>query len=183
MSAAAADLGASREPGAPNAEPTDLPAAALAGVDLRVGCYGVVHDERGVLLAHWREGAYGGWTLPGGGMEPGEHPEQTVVREVKEETGFDVRVDGVLGVGSIIIPGAKRIPGPGRDLQGLRIVYRCTIVGGALAVEQEGTTDDVRWFALDEVAGLERVELVDDGLRYAGLALPTDDDGRAPAWS
>lgn len=168
---------------APDSEPTDLPAAALTGVDLRVGAYGVIHDERGVLLAHWREGAYGGWTLPGGGMEPGEHPEQTVVREVKEETGFDVRVDALLGVGSIIIPGARRIPGPGRDLQGLRIVYRCTIVGGALAVEQEGTTDDVRWFALDEVAALERVELVDEGLRYAGLALPEDDDGRAPAWS
>lgn len=168
---------------APDSEPTDLPAAALTGVDLRVGAYGVIHDERGVLLAHWREGAYGGWTLPGGGMEPGEHPEQTVVREVKEETGFDVRVDALLGVGSIIIPGARRIPGPGRDLQGLRIVYRCTIVGGALAVEQEGTTDDVRWFALDEVADLERVELVDEGLAHAGLTLPTDDDGREPAWS
>ncbi|MBA8848638.1 hypothetical protein [Microcella alkalica] len=40
----------------------------------------------------------------------------------------------------------------------------------------------MRWFALDEVAQLERVELVADGLRYAGLALPTD-AGLPPAWS
>lgn len=161
-----------REPDAAEpVEPTDLPSDELAGrVDVRIGAYAIVHDERGVLLAHWREGAYGGWTLPGGGMEPGEHPEQTVVREVREETGYDVRVEGVIGVGSIIIPGERRIPGPARDLQGLRIVYRCTIVGGELAIEQEGSTDDVAWFALDEVAALQRVELVDEGLAYAGLA-------------
>ncbi|MBX9472017.1 MAG: NUDIX domain-containing protein [Chryseoglobus sp.] len=141
-------------------------------MDLRVGAYAIVHDERGVLLSHWQDGAHGGWTLPGGGMEPGEHPEATVVREVREETGYDVRVDAILGVGSILISGADRLTGPGHDLQGLRIVYRCTIIGGELAVEQDGSTDDVGWFTLDEIARLERVELVDEGLAFVGLALP-----------
>jgi len=155
-------------------EPTDLPTDELSGqIELRVGAYAIVHDERGVLLAHWQDRSHGGWTLPGGGMEPGEHPEATVVREVREETGYEVRVDELIGVGSIMIGGEARLTGPGRPLQGLRIVYRCTIVGGEFAVEQQGSTDDVGWFGLDEIAQLDRVALIDEGLTFAGLALPT----------
>lgn len=162
--------------------PTDLPGdGPTTEMDLRVGAYAIVHDEsRGVLLAHWQEGAHGGWTLPGGGMEPGEHPEQTVVREVAEETGYRVSVDEILGVGSIIIAGSKRLSGPGHPLQGLRIVYRCTILDGDLVVEKEGSTDDVGWFTLEQIAGLQRVGLVDEGLRYAGLTVAAQTD---PAYS
>jgi 8-oxo-dGTP pyrophosphatase MutT (NUDIX family) len=162
--------------------PTDLPGEGpQLDMDLRVGAYAIVHEEsRGVLLAHWQEGSHGGWTLPGGGMEPGEHPEQTVVREVAEETGYRVSVEGILGVGSIIIPGTKRLSGPGRPLQGLRIVYRCTILGGDLVVEKKGSTDDVGWFTLEQIAGLQRVGLVDEGLSYVGLTVPTLTD---PAYS
>jgi 8-oxo-dGTP diphosphatase len=39
----------------------------------------------------------GYWALPGGRMEPGETVEQTIVREVKEETGLDVTIVGKVG--------------------------------------------------------------------------------------
>jgi len=39
----------------------------------------------------------GYWALPGGRMDPGETIEQTVVREVKEETGLDAKIKFVLG--------------------------------------------------------------------------------------
>jgi 8-oxo-dGTP diphosphatase len=39
----------------------------------------------------------GYWALPGGRMDPGETVEQTIVREVKEETGFDVTIVRVIG--------------------------------------------------------------------------------------
>ena len=39
----------------------------------------------------------GYWALPGGRMDPGEVIEQTVVREVKEETGLDVVIVSVVG--------------------------------------------------------------------------------------
>ena len=52
----------------------------------------IVRDGR-VLMVHERSRRSGGgewWTLPGGGLEPGETPEQAVRREVFEETGLVV---------------------------------------------------------------------------------------------
>ena len=48
--------------------------------DTRVGCYAIVVEDDRVLLARWNEGGRIGWTLPGGGLEPGEQPEDCVVR-------------------------------------------------------------------------------------------------------
>lgn len=172
--------------------PTDLPGDGPAEqVDLRVGAYGIITDADGrVLLAHWQEGVKGGWTLPGGGLEPGEHPEAAVVREVLEETGFDVEVVEVLGVDSAVIPGARRMPGNAaeraaaraagiaapRSLQALRIVYRCRIIGGELRNEVGGSTDEAAWFTAEEVAGLHRVALVTTELRFAGIHVPSTHD-------
>lgn len=138
-------------------------------MDLRVSSYAVIHDERGMLLSHWREPAYGGWTLPGGGILPGEHPEQAVVREVAEEAGYRVRVDSLLGVLSHVIPGELRIPGPAPTIHLIRLIYRCTVLGGDLQVEVDGTTDDVAWFSLDELSGLQHVDFVDEAVQLAGL--------------
>ena len=133
--------------------------------DTRVGCYAMVVDEGRVLLAHWNEGPINGWTLPGGALDPGEQPVDGVVRELEEETGYDVVVDELLGVHVYYKPEAeRRLQGNGGDLRFLRIVYRAHVVGGELRHETDGTTDEARWVPLDEVADLDRVDLVDVGL-------------------
>ncbi|GEL94728.1 NUDIX hydrolase [Cellulomonas composti] len=139
-------------------------------MDLRVAAYAVITDDEGrMLLPHWGEGELHGWTLPGGGLEPGEHPDQAVVREVFEETGYHVELDGLLGIDSIVVPSAVRVDPTQPDLQALRVIYRAHVVAGSLTVEADGTTDDVGWFAPHEVDALDRVPAVDVARRFAGL--------------
>jgi 8-oxo-dGTP diphosphatase len=52
----------------------------------------VLHDDKLLLIERWRDGLHY-YSVPGGGIEPGETPEQTVVRELAEETGCVVAVE------------------------------------------------------------------------------------------
>jgi len=81
---------ASGPPSAPARDP-DLPVAVCVGA--------VVHDRAGRLLLIQRGHAphAGSWSLPGGRVERGETPEQAVEREVREETGLEVRAGDPVG--------------------------------------------------------------------------------------
>ncbi|RKX29831.1 MAG: NUDIX hydrolase [Candidatus Zixiibacteriota bacterium] len=83
----------------------------------------VVLIERGV------EPFKGTWALPGGGVEIGETVEQAAVREAKEETGLDIKLDYLVGVYS----------DPKRDPRGhtVSIVFRATPVGGELQADTD----------------------------------------------
>jgi 8-oxo-dGTP pyrophosphatase MutT (NUDIX family) len=149
-------------------------------MDLRVAAYAVIVDaDHRILLAHWNEGRRAAWTLPGGGLEPGEDPEHAARREVEEETGYRAVVGELLGIHSRVIPAARRITvGATQPLHTLRIVYRASIDGGRLRHETNGSTDRAEWFPLPAVADLQRVRLVDIGLRMAGLVeAPADESG------
>lgn len=146
-------------------DPSDLP--HYTEYDTRLASYAVIRDDAGrILLALWNEAEEGRWTLPGGGVELDETVEQGAVREVREETGYDVRLDGLLGVDSNVFPPAQRGNGSDRSLKAVRVVFAATVTGGELTHEVDGTTDEARWFPIDEVAGLPRVSLVDVALGY-----------------
>ena len=58
-------------------------------------CGAILRNDR-ILMVFHQSAARSYWTLPGGSVEPGETPEQAVVREVKEETGLDARAPSFL---------------------------------------------------------------------------------------
>jgi len=138
-------------------------------VAIRVAAYCVIVDDGRMLLSHWNEHGSSGWTLPGGGLDPYEDPKDAAVREVFEETGYHAELGELIGVDSHVIPAEKRHLGATEPLQALRIVYRARVVGGELTNEIEGSTDEARWFDLDEVPRLHHVELVRLGMEFAGV--------------
>ncbi len=114
----------------------------------KVDCRGVAFQDDKVLLVLETED--GGWTLPGGWCDQGLTPAQNVVREFREESGYDVRVVRPLAVYD-------------RDNQGhtppylfsiYKLFFLCEIVGGEAKTSNE--TSDVRFFGMDEIPPLSK---------------------------
>ena len=147
-------------------------------MDVRVGAYAVIVRDGDLLLTHWNESGRTGWTLPGGGLEDYETAEQAVVREVREETGYEAEPRTLLGVDSLFLDPADRIvPGAG-PLHALRLVYLARIVGGTLTHEVGGSSDEARWVPLDTVGDLPTLSLVPTAVdmllrRLAGPETPS----------
>ncbi|MEP9382253.1 NUDIX hydrolase [Nocardioides sp. KR10-350] len=134
--------------------------------DTRLAAYAVIVRDGQLLLALWNEDVdRKRWTLPGGGVDLYETPEEGAVREVGEETGYAVELTGLLGIETDVIPPEGRMRETDRTFKAVRVFYGARVVGGELTHEVGGTTDEARWFPLDDVPGLARVSMVDTGLR------------------
>ncbi|MBW8818394.1 MAG: NUDIX hydrolase [Streptomyces sp.] len=131
---------------------------------LRVAAYAICVRDGQILLARWLNDGRPEWTLPGGGMDHGEDLHDTVLREVEEETGYRIEMTGLLGVTSRRLPLRRRF-GRTVDHHGVGLVYEARVTGGELRFEVGGSTDMAQWHDLDAVPELNRVPLVDVGLR------------------
>lgn len=122
----------------------------------RPAAYAVVVAADEVLLTRLSQrvrAAAGRWTLPGGGIDPGEQPVEAVVREVKEETAQDVEVGELVMVQSDHWVGESP-RGVLEDFHALRLIYRatCSAPTPARVLESEGSTGSAAWLPLSQQA-------------------------------
>lgn len=122
----------------------------------RTAAYAVVAGPRGVLLTQLSEvmSAPGRWTLPGGGLDAGESPEDALHREVWEESGqsvTDVRLLEVLTSHWVGRAPSGRL----EDFHAVRIVYAasCPDPTDPQVHDVGGSTSAVRWVREDELGG------------------------------
>jgi ADP-ribose pyrophosphatase YjhB (NUDIX family) len=95
----------------------------------------------------------GSWTLPGGGIDHGEEPRDTVVREVREETGLECTPADVIDVTSAHFEGTAP-SGRREDFHALQIVFDAVVSGEEpRVVESDGTTDQAAWVPLTDLDG------------------------------
>jgi ADP-ribose pyrophosphatase YjhB (NUDIX family) len=100
----------------------------------------------------------GFWALPGGRSEADEKPEQTVVREVKEETGLNVQV--IHKVGEYREQGTQG----GYEYDYYPTCFIVKPIGGALK-KQEGEIAEIKYFGLDslpKVLAFEHGKMIKD---------------------
>ena len=137
----------------------------------RVAAYALCTDGDAILLSRIAQGATatsdGMWTLPGGGIDFGEHPRDAALRELAEETGLTGEVVELAGVdswaGHFVHPD-DAIP---TDFHAIRIIYRVLIIGGELTVEVGGSSDACAWVRRADLGGLPLVELAEVGIGLA----------------
>jgi len=107
----------------------------------------IADEKKGILLIRRKTEPFKGrYALPGGMVEYGETVEKAAVREVKEETGLDVELEGLLGVYS----------DPDRDPRGhvVSIVFFATPKKGKIAASTD-ETEDIGYKTLREIENLE----------------------------
>lgn len=103
----------------------------------------IYKDGKFLLVQEKLPKVFGQWNWPAGKVEAGLSSRENAIKEVKEETGFDVRIDGLVG----IFPKLKKEEEP-------QYLYEATIVGGALVIPEDEILD-AKWFTVEEMVNLE----------------------------
>jgi len=100
----------------------------------------LVEDGRACLLLNERDQ----WELPGGRLEPGESPEECLLREVLEEVGLEAVVERLVDARTFA-------PASGKEL--FVLVYRCRLAAPGVPV-LSSEHRQAGWFSLAEMGAL-----------------------------
>ena len=136
-------------------------------LDPKVACGTIAEqDGRFTLIQRNIEPRKGFWSFPGGFMEVDETTEQAALRETREETGLDVKIDGHLATYSY--------PDSYFGNSIVVVVYRATVLGGTLRPDDD--VSDVRMITPAEIpwkdlAFESSTSAFRDWLRFKGFPL------------
>lgn len=114
---------------------------------LRAGCSAIIFDANREKVLLTRRTDNGRWCLPGGAMEAGESAAEACIREVREETGLNVRVTRLIGVYSN--PDQLIVYNDGNKIFMVVMSFEAEIVSGELGLSNE--TTEAGYFSLSEM--------------------------------
>ena len=135
---------------------TDLryPVPAVAAIILR--------DDEILLVKRGSEPGLGKWSIPGGSLEIGETLEEGLKREVREETGLQIEVGRLAGIGDLIVSDQGVL-----KWHYLLINYLAVATGGELRPATDAT--ECRWVELSEIRAYDVTKSVLHRLEELGL--------------
>ncbi|UII55916.1 NUDIX hydrolase [Cytobacillus spongiae] len=101
--------------------------------------YVLLFDEQGenVLMVKNMGEKTSYYTLPGGAVEQGETLEEAAIREVKEETGFDIEVEGIFSIGEAFFED--------RGHHAIFFTFRGKIIGGEINISMPEEIEEIIW--------------------------------------
>ena len=128
-------------------------------IPLHVSIAGIVYDNKILLIKRVKNPYKGLWSLPAGKVEFGEHPEETAIREVKEETNLDVELTSFICHKEII-----NMPG---NYHG--VVFYHLAKPKHLNYKASEDVSEVGFFSIAEIKQMDILESVQWVLEEAGF--------------
>lgn len=134
--------------------------------ELRLGCSAVLLDPTGCSVLLTRRSDNGLWCLPGGRVDAGESVTESIIREVYEETGLNVRVNRLTGIYSD--PDQLVIYPDGNKAHLVVLNFMVESISGVVTLSPE--TTEIRYFRIEHALLMDlfhnHVEHLRDAISY-----------------
>ena len=106
---------------------------------------GIIEKDGKVLLVQEaKEKCRGKWNIPAGHLENDESIIEGAIREIKEECGCDVEINGILKIGNIVL----------KDNNVVLIVFVTKLISNNIVYNKDEILD-VKWFSYDEIINMK----------------------------
>ncbi|MFJ8460193.1 NUDIX hydrolase [Lysinibacillus xylanilyticus] len=109
----------------------------------------VFKDDKVLMIKENKPTVIGKWNFPGGRIEYSENILHAARREVKEETGFDIKLNSTTGVYNFISSTNNQV---------ILFHFNADVTGGSLYLEEEGISDS-KWIKINELVESDNEEL------------------------
>lgn len=118
-----------------------------------IGVYGVIIKDKKILLVKKSRGAYlGKYDLPGGSIEHGEKPCETLKREIMEETGMEIKSFNILDANSVVVDWYNPYINEEEHMHHIGIIYDVTVKNGKIKTDADGLDSlGAKWCSISDI--------------------------------